>query len=66
MAKDWFTHTDLTDAEARDLMETYARRGIKTRRFLSIDCRKFNVQALLPVTKYEPKPSKVFQSKMWG
>ncbi|MGC0890440.1 hypothetical protein [Pantoea agglomerans] len=66
MAKDWFTHTGVTAEEAERLINQYAKRGVKTRKHLSLDCRTFNVQALLPVTNYEPKPSKAFQSKLWG
>ena len=64
--KDWFTHTGVTADEAQRLIEQYTKRGIKTRKNLSLDCRFFDVQALLPVTNYEPRPSKVYQSKLWG
>lgn len=67
MAKtDWFTHSNCTPEEADRLVELYTKRGVKTRKSLSLDCRKFEVQALLLMDEDAPKPSKKFQSKLWG
>ncbi|EEX2875386.1 hypothetical protein ACVTXV_000867 [Escherichia coli] len=62
----WFHHHECTTEQADELVEKYRARGVKTERSLNRDNITWTVSAQLPEGDNAPRPSRVWQSKVWG
>ena len=65
MAKSWFQHELMSIQQANDLIKQYTLRNIQTSKQLSADYTGWNVSALLPEYRVEPRPSRTWQNPMW-
>jgi hypothetical protein len=66
MRRSWFHHPDCTTAQADELMAQYRRRGVEVERSLNADLQTWTVSAKLPEGKQAGRPSRCWQSRMWG
>lgn len=62
----WFEHGACSGEEATELLERYRKRGTIAEKYLTSDCRKFIVRALLPEYSREPRQERTYQQRMWG
>lgn len=66
MKYSWFHHHECTTEQADELVANYRRRGVKVERSLNHDNITWTISAQLPESERVPRPSRVWQSKVWG
>lgn len=63
----WFIHPEPLDTKTADeLLARYAARQVEAKKTLAFDPRFWTVSALLPESRYEPRPSKQYQNTLWS
>lgn len=67
MRMTWYSHPDALETKTADeLLARYAARQVKAKKILAFDPRFWTVSALLPESRYEPRPSKQYQNTLWS
>lgn len=66
MKYSWFHHHECTTEQADELVASYRRRGAMVERSLNRDNITWTVSVQLLEGEKAPRPSRVWQSKVWG
>lgn len=62
---DWYQHDPCTEEQAEWLIHNYRRRGYEFRKALTLDYRHWIIYVRLPYSERPPRPSRIFQQRIW-
>ena len=66
MKKTFFTHSNISSEEVKELKRRYQAQGVRVEVSLSADNKSFMLSALLPESENPPKTSRTFQQRIWS